>query len=44
MLYRLPRVLLAVFTRSGRAYGGRLLPATTRAQAKASIVKIANVK
>ena len=28
MLYRPPRVLLTVFTRSGRAYGGRLLPAT----------------
>jgi hypothetical protein len=24
MLYRPPRVLLTVFTRSGRAYGGRL--------------------
>jgi len=30
MLYRPPRVLLTVFTRSGRAYGGRLLPATAR--------------
>jgi hypothetical protein len=27
MLYRPPRVSLTVFTRSGRAYGGRLLPA-----------------
>jgi hypothetical protein len=31
MLYRPPRVSLALFTRSGRAYGGRLLPAEARA-------------
>jgi hypothetical protein len=31
MLYRPPRVSLALVTRSGRAYGGRLLPAVTRA-------------
>jgi hypothetical protein len=30
-LYRPPRVSLTVFTRSGRAYGGRLLPAVARA-------------
>jgi len=30
MLYRPPRVSLTVFTRSGRAYAGRLLPATAR--------------
>ncbi|PYL03700.1 MAG: hypothetical protein DME31_05785, partial [Verrucomicrobia bacterium] len=29
-LYRPPRVWLTLFTRSGRAYGGRLLPATAR--------------
>jgi NHL repeat len=31
MLYRPPRVWLTLFTRSGRAYGGRLLPAEARA-------------
>ncbi len=31
MLYRPPRVLLTLFTRSGRTYGGRLLPAVARA-------------
>ena len=31
MLYRPPRVWLTLFTRSGRAYGGRLLPVEARA-------------
>jgi hypothetical protein len=31
MLYRPPRVSLTLFSRSGRAYGGRLLPAEARA-------------
>jgi hypothetical protein len=31
MLYRPPRVSLTVFTRSGRTYGGRLLPGEARA-------------